>query len=223
MRIIAAAVMCLACGPTYSIHTRTSPTRVDVTKQASAPELELIARHVGTDAVELAAKRARDVRVTRVVRYGAASMEATRGRLLLKLLEIPMGLFIPLLGPVSWETPVLMKDTRTTKLELHTNWILAMLNPFQSFSYVGIRLNPDANVEVFADPPVVREFHVSLPAPKLTIAFRAFDDREQPIASGTVVTDAFGRVMIPNLTTAIAIELTVAGTTTLVPIDPEVL
>jgi len=221
-RVVVLALALMACGPVFTIHTRNSPQRVAVTKQASSPELVFIARFVGSGAVELVAKHAYDVRVTRVVHYGSASFEFGRANPLFELIEIPFGLVMLAFGPAWWESMTDIKSTSTKKVEQHTNTLLAMLNPFQSGGSLYGRVSPDSNADVFADPPVVRAFRVSLPAPTLTISFRALDDDEQSIATGTVQTDAFGRATIANVTGAIGLEVTIAGKTRVIPIEPEV-
>jgi hypothetical protein len=216
---LALALLLVACsGPGVTIHTRTSPLQVEVTKQASVPELRVFARITATNDVELVAKQASHVRVTRVVHYGTASFHTVRGSPWGKLVEIPLGLIF-MLEPAAWGTPNLVTDTTTTKLEVHTNWLLSMLNPLQSVVEAHFEVDTNARTDVFVEPPAVREFRVNLPAPGLEVAYRAIDEGGNAIVSGTVTTDAFGRVTLTGATRAIALEVTVAGTTTVIPIE----
>jgi hypothetical protein len=193
----------------FTVHTKTSPQRVTITKQVSEPELVVSGRFVDAGTVELVAKRARDVRVTRVVHYGAASFEAAHSHLFFEILEIPVGLALMLI-PAVWESPRWVKESESTKFVLHTNWLVALANPAQTATAPKIRAVPGSNAEVFADPPATREFRVSLPAPNLALTYRALDDAERPLTTGTVTTDVFGRASVPEVAGAIAFEITVA-------------
>jgi len=214
-------VLLAACGPVFTVHRRTSPQRVSVTKQVSEPELVFGGRFVAPGQVELVAKQARDVRVTRVVHYGAASFEAGHYHPIIELVEIPFGLFFALLPPL-WESPNILTGTPSTKLVLHNNWLVGMVNPFQTALLYHVRAIPGSNSNVFAAPPATREFRVSLPAPGLTLTYRALDDAERPLATGTIQTDTFGRATVPDVAGAIAFEVKVGSTTTVIPIEPEV-
>jgi hypothetical protein len=214
--------MIVACsGPILTIHRRTSPLRVDVTKQASRPELRFAAHAVESDSVELVAKHVTDVRLTRVVHYGASSMGLTRGSTWVKLFEIPFGL-ITIVLPPTWlmaSDMRLGKNTETTRYESHGLLPLIMLNPRQSAFFFHVNIDLNARTDVFVDPPVVRDFRMSLPAPGLTVTYRALDEGERLIASGTATMDEFGRIAIAGIRGAIALEVTGDGTTTIVPIE----
>lgn len=220
--MIRLAVLALAaCGPTATIYQRTSPVRVTVAKQASPAELVFAARFVAPGTVELVSKHARDVRLTRTVHYNSIATELRRPNLLYELvMDLPLGLVGLLAGPGLWETPNLIAETPVTKYVVHTNYVLAALNPFQGGVTYSARINPNPNVEIFADPPVLREFRMSLPAPAVTLAYRALDDQEQVIATGNVKTDELGRVKIAGVTGAIALEITTGRTVMVLPIEP---
>jgi hypothetical protein len=213
-------LMLAACGPTLTIYERTAPTRVDIAKQASPPVLHLRARRSG-DGIELVAKHARDLRITRVVHYGAASIERLGGNPLVELLELPIGLLFLAVGPSQWETPVQYDDTATSKMVVNTNWLVAMINPFQTAIGYRLRATPTTDAQVFRDPPIVRELEMRLPVPNLAIRYRMLDAGARSLGDGTIATDAFGRAAIANAATAIAVEVTVDGKTVTIPVEPE--
>lgn len=209
-----------ACGPVFTIYTKTSPQRVTVAKQATAPEVVLSGRFVGPGTVELAAKHASDVRVTRVVHYGAASFEGRRANPLIEIVEIPFGLLFLLIPPV-WESPSVFHDTEGNKFAQNTNWLAAMISPFQTILVFSVRATPGSNADIFVAPPATREFHVNLPAPGIEVRYKALDDSEHALASGTATMDSFGRATVSEVAGAIAFEVTVGGKTTVIPVEPE--
>jgi hypothetical protein len=220
-RALVLAMVVSCSGPTLTVHSRTSPLRVDVTKQASRPELRFAAHALESGDVELVAKNVTDVRLTRVVHYGAMSTEYARGSSWVKLGEIPLGLFIFAFPPV-WTMASDMrmgKNTSTTRYEGHGLLPLILLNPRRTAFHFHINIDLNARTDVFVDPPVVRDFRMSLPSPALTVAYRALDESERAIASGTATTDEFGRVVISTVSGAIALEIISEGTTTIVPIE----
>ena len=206
-----AFVALAACGPTLIVHERAAPRRVEVAKQASEPRLELVARALGGDSIELVAKRTSEIKLTRVVHYGATTIKRKRGTPLLELLEIPIGLVLLIGGPGAWETPYAIAETRTTKPSNQRNWIVAFLSPGQTLLSYRTEIDASSEVEVFADDPVVRQFQVRLPAPGVAVPYRVLDEAERPIASGNATTDAFGRVTIEKVPGAIAVEVWQAG------------
>ncbi len=218
MRRLMMVAALAGCGPLVTVYSKTTPRRVAVSKQTSRPELAFTAHFIGEDAVELVAKNAYDVRVTRVVHYGAVSYTYGRANPALELIEIPFGFLALALGTTFWESPVLIATTPTLKVEQHTNSLLAMLNPFQTGIAFYATVDPNSNADVFPEPPTIRAFRVSLPPSPTAIAYRALDDDEQVVANGTVATNAFGRATITNLRGAIALEVTIAGKATVVPI-----
>ncbi|MBA2539636.1 MAG: hypothetical protein H0V17_08380 [Deltaproteobacteria bacterium] len=210
-----------ACGPELTIHERTAPIRVTVNKQASRPELRIAARFVATNSVELVAKHATEVRISRVVHYGSTTFEMGSWNPIIEILEIPAGLFI-LLFPGFWSGPYKTTNTSTRKAEVHNTWLVALLNPFQTTIKYRIRTKPTSDASRFLDPPVIRELEMRLPVPGLVIAFRALDEGERAVAHGVVTTDQFGRATIADLPGAVALEVTVRDVSTVIAIDPEV-
>jgi hypothetical protein len=211
MRRALALVVLAACGPTLTIHERAAPRRVDVKKQATEPRVELTARSLGGDSIELVAKRTSEIKLTRVVHYAATTIKRKRSNPLLELIEIPVGLFLLIGGPGAWETPYRIPETRTTKPYTQANWIVGFLSPGQTLLSYRTEIDASSEAEVFADDPVVRQFQVRLPAPGLPGPYRVLDEAERPIASGNATTDAFGRVTIEKVPGAIAVEVWQAG------------
>jgi hypothetical protein len=214
----ALALALVACGPQLTLYERTAPRHVEVTKQATPPVLEFTA-HLAGDTVELAAKHASDVRITRVVDYSATAIELRRGNPLIEIIEIPIGLVFAVVGPAAWETPYRFVNTPTTKVVLHTNWVVSMINPLQTTFVYRARAIPTSDADVFADPPVVRDVHIRLPAPGVTAHVRVLDEGEHAIATADLTTDGFGRALIENAARAVALEVTVDGKPTIVPIE----
>jgi hypothetical protein len=209
------------CGPIGTIHERTAPRRIEVTKQAAPTRLVIAARLANDDSIELVAKHATELRITRVVHYGAASFEIRRSTPFIKLVEMPIGLAILVMaGPLAWQAPYQTRDTRTHRTEWHTNMGFALVSPFQSVLQTRIRANPAADAAVFRDPAMVRGYEVRLPVPNLVASYRLLDESERVIATGTVTTDAFGRARIPDPGGAVAVEISAGATTTIVPVLP---
>ncbi len=215
------AVASVACGPTVSIYNRTSPRRVEVSKQTANAAMRYRAARTADGAVELVAKRSSDVRLTRVVHYNATRIDYDNTyNPFLELVEMVIGIEMLVMPTVFWDNLNFGRETDSRKVVWHSRWMFAMANPLRGGMFLHTSVHPSVPENVFKAQPVVREYVVRLPAASFEVSYRALDDGGAEVARGAVTTNLYGRASIAAVPpTAIALELSAAGETAVIVID----
>ena len=99
--------------------------------------------------------------------------------------------------------------------------MVTYFDPRTSAYFHRVEYDPVADVELFSSKPAIREYGVRLPASELTIAYRALNAAREPLATGRVSTDLYGKVEIAGISEdAVAIEIRAGDVSTIVPVDP---
>jgi len=226
MRILTAITtyfLLFGCGPRDSLLTvyyRTSPRRVEVSKQASLSSLFALAMQVNPGAVEVHLKRASRVTLYRVLHYNSAAfVHDQSGSTFDKAFEILAGVFIVTFGNWDFGARVDGQDTPERKVVRRRGFLFTLLNPMTSAS-ANPRIEPIVKEQIFSNPPITREYEIRLPAAEVVVAFRVLDETRHALASGLATTNPYGELRIQGaLKNAVAIELSMDGTVIIAPIQ----
>jgi len=213
--VLATAV---GCGPALTIYHKTSPRRVAVKKQSTAPALTARAHRRGADGLAIKLKRSRVVRLERVVHYNAAEVQYHSSRNpFFELADMTFGWWMVIMPP--FDPPYVGEDTKTTKIRWNVPPAIAGVNPFQSWMGNRVVTKAISNKEMFRDRAVVREYAIHLPVPGRKIRYRILNASRQVVGRGQGVTDLHGSVTATNVgKDAVAVQVMYGRTTLLTPI-----
>lgn len=206
--LVALALLGASGCKTATIYQRGAPRKAEVEKRASEPELVLYAHRQGDGSVTLSARSLTNVNLVRRVSYSTyeTSVEHS-GNIPLTVAESLLGLAPLIAGPAILFFPEPKLASDDSILEVHGLVWLWFLNPFQSV--MGHKLRGRvSDKELFADPPVEREYDVELPVAGLSFAYRVLDAGRAVLADGQLTTDEFGRARIEAVPPeAVGVEL----------------
>ena len=221
-RLTAACALTLissvGCAPFVSVYHKTGPRRVDVQKQKSKPGLDFEAQR-DKGGVYVVAKRSSEVKLTRQVHYNASAQRyMSDGNPLVELVELVVAPFAFVFLP-TWFYFGGNTDTADRKTEYHTYPPIAMLHPGMSAQSFSVETELSVEEEIFADPPTVRRYLVSLPAADLEVSYTLLDQQGQALSKGSAKTDVHGRIKLASATSeAIAVRIRAQGVETVAPI-----
>jgi hypothetical protein len=220
---IAAYLLLLGCSPTVTVYYRTSPRRVEISKQVSPPSLYASAARIAPDVVDVRLKRTYRVTMHRVLHYNAAALIYDHsGNVFAETIELVGGL-VMLAIPFTWglEFFAVEQDTSQRRVVRHRSYLLAFLDPTTSALTGGTHIEPVVKQQIFSDAPVMREYEIRIPAPEVNVAFRVLNEARNELVQGSATTDSYGELQIRGpLKRAVAVELSTGGAVLVVPVQP---
>jgi hypothetical protein len=220
---IAACFLFLGCGPTVTVYYRTSPRRIEISKQVSPPSSYALAVRAAPDVVEVHLKRTNRVTIRRVLHYNSAALIYEHSRdVLNEALEFIGGLCL-IIVPITWGATFFPdeQDTPEKRVVRHRGVLLAYLDPTTSALKGGTHVESVVKPQIFSDAPITREYEIRIPAPEVSVAFRVLDQARNELARGSATTDPYGQLQIRgDLERAVAVELSTGGAVVIVPIQP---
>lgn len=220
---IAACLLLLGCSPTVTVYYRTSPRRVEISKQVSPPSLYALAARTTPGVVDVRLKRTHRVTMRRVLHYNSAALIYDHsGNVLAEAIELVGGL-VMLAIPFTWglEFFAAEQDTPDRRVVRHRSYLLAFLDPTTSALTGGTHVEPVVKQQIFSDAPVTREYEIRIPAPEVNVAFRVLDEARNELVQGSATTDPYGELQIRGaLERAVAVELSTGKAVIVVPIQP---
>jgi hypothetical protein len=221
--LFSVVALAAACNKTVTVYQRTSPRRVEVTKQASPPALVVHAVRLPSGAIAIRLKHATQMRLSRVLHHNAVAMIYDHGGSVYnEVVEMFVGILMAPLPGAFWGMGDRIdgQDTPTRKTVRHRRLLLALLDPTTSVFTNNIRTEPIVTEQIFSDPPIVRDYEIRLPAPSTPVTYRILDASKRELASGAGATDLHGELLATDsLETAVAVELTSGGKVMIVPIE----
>lgn len=222
---IAACLLFLGCGPTVTVYYRTSPRRVEISKQVSPLSLYALAIRSAPNVVEVHLKRTNRVTIRRVLHYNSAASIYEHSRdVFNEASELFYGL-CSIIFPITWGAQFFPaeQDTPEKRVVRHRGVLLAYFDPTTSAFKGNTHVEPVVKQQIFSDAPFTREYEIRSPAPEVSVAFRVLDEARNELARGSATTDSYGELQIRGaLKRAIAIELSMGGDVIVVPIQSSV-
>lgn len=188
-------------------HERGLAKRVEVTKQASAPQARLVIDRSGPDRIEIAVLARRSIALQRRIVYNAIEIRGEwNPNPLWELFEVPFGIVALPMAPFMYGFGMgKFANTNAFRADSVHNTLafwLGLANPLQSVVAARYVRNPNVDEEMFFSPAVTTGYAVSLPAADELVRFRVLDAAGALLREGSARTDDFGRITVDALPNA---------------------